>query len=107
LLVDRDEYVADFAGDALKTVLGILSRFHPGRLIEFVVDRDAEIYSMSVKFTIDDRPGVVYSYRRTVLDTTYEPEFGTESAVDVLFGSIMERLARASNKVDGVVDLNG
>jgi hypothetical protein len=43
---------------------------------------------MSVTFYLDARPGVA------------------ESAVSVLFGSIMERIAKAPSAVDGIVDLN-
>jgi hypothetical protein len=88
LLVDQDDYVAEFAGDALRTILGVLSRFHPGKIIEFVVNRDTEVCSMSVTFYLDARPGVA------------------ESAVSVLFGSIMEGIVKAPSAVDGIVDLN-
>jgi hypothetical protein len=77
----------------------------PAKLIEFIVRREGEVDTMVVKFSLDARPDVVFVYKRPILDAAYAPELSAESAVSVLFGSILERIAKAPGPIDGVVNL--
>lgn len=108
MLNDRDQYLHQFAADALSTVLQFLRDDHKGALREFSVMRSAAGDWVAVRFMLDSRPGVEFSFQHPAWAVGVEPQMSARSAVGVLWSSLLERTAfkRGAESVDGTVNLN-
>jgi hypothetical protein len=96
MLTERNEYIVQFMDDALKTTLRLFDTSLPGKLLEFSLSRSGAADSMTVKFTADERPGVVFSYEFPVFDGDSAPVRGVHLDVSVFLAGIMERTHRWS-----------
>lgn len=107
MIVDRDQYLHEFATDALQIALRLLKGMRPGRLVEFSVHRGEAGDWISIRFTLDARPGVEFFYRHGALSADAEPQFSASSAAGIFMSSLIERteFKVRAEAIDGVVAL--
>jgi len=107
MLVDRDQYLHEFAADALQIILRILQDMRPGALIEFSVLRSEAGDWVSIRFTLDARPGVEFTYRHPALSAGTEPQLSASSASGILMSSLIERteFKAGQEAIGGIVEL--
>lgn len=101
----HDDYLHTFAADALQASLSILRRIRPGRLVEFGVHCSDTASWVSVRFTLDSRPGVEFSFQHPVLSAGSEPQMSAGSAAGIFMSALIERTEHRKEAVGGVVIL--
>ncbi len=103
--ISDDEYLHAFAADALQASLSILRQIRPGRLVEFAVHRSDRASWVSVRFILDARPGVEFSYQHPVASVGREPQMSAGSAAGIFMSALIERTERQREAVEGVIVL--
>ena len=109
MLVDRDEYLREFTGEMIKAALDVLSGnpggFSRGQLTCFSIHRDGELDWLELRFTLDARPGVTFTYEQTIFDVESEPGVNATNAAAIIYGGLFERIAKLPTVPENEVHL--
>jgi hypothetical protein len=109
MLVNRNDYVAEFMTDALKTTIQLLEGSLPGQLLEFSLRRDENQDSVLVRLVTNKHPDVEFVYEYAIFDVNVEPQYSAHTDVSIFFGALLERVQRwappAGKHAEGLVRL--